>query len=126
MKIVAAASLAIFLAVTCTACQAGTSRLSTLRSTVAGLNLENAEADARSNFARGDNRFIGVVDVGCHAPGREGIALEKLVRTYGLRCLDGTSDVIENSHHRALQETVAKYGVAYNKCLAALIGARSN
>ena len=122
------ASLALVMAISIafTACQTAPSRLATLRDTVSQLNLNDPEADAESNFARGDARFIGVVDVGCHAPGREGLALKALVATHGLRCLAGTSDVVENSEHRALQEKVSRYGIAYNKRMAALIAARSN
>ena len=126
MKMAAVASSLMLLAALCTGCRTEPSKLKTLRTTVAGLNLADPEADAVRNFSLGDTRFIGIRDVGCHAPGREGIELGDLVKAHGLRCLDGTTDALEDDAHRVLQGKVVQYGIAYNKRLAALIAARSN
>lgn len=105
---------------------ADSTSVSTLRTTLSCLNLEDPAADAERNFAHGDSRFIGVRDYSCAAPGREGMELESLVATHGLRCLEGTTDALEGHEHEALQRQAKAYGIKYNIELARLIQGRPN
>jgi hypothetical protein len=105
---------------------AGTTETAILKATISELNLEDPASDARSNFVRGDFRFIGVIDYACHLPGREGIPLEPLAERYGMRCLEGTTDTPESPEHKELQGVVSRYGIIYNATLAQLIAERSN
>ncbi len=98
-----------------------TSDYAILRTTVSGLTMDNPAHDAKQNFEHGDKRFIAVCDYSCHAPGREGIALEAFVRSYGMRRLDGTTDTPEGDEHSDLIRKVSQYGIEYNRELAALL-----
>ena len=122
MKI-SVAALALILALPILA---AASEVATLRTTLSCLNLKDPASDARRNFAHGDLRFIGVRDYSCSAPGREGLELEPLIASHGLRCLDGTTDALEGPEHSTLQRHASTYGIEYNKELASLIQGRPN
>lgn len=91
------------------------SKTAILKTTLASLDLANPTNEAERNFAHGDWRLIGVTDYSCMPPGREGIALEPLARTVGLRCLEGTSDALEGSEHERLDQVARLYAIAYNR-----------
>ncbi|HET9049009.1 MAG TPA: hypothetical protein VFN29_08640 [Chiayiivirga sp.] len=95
-----------------------------LKTTLAGLNLDNPDDDARHNAAHGDLRLIGVTDYSCHPPGREGLELASFAETYGLRCLDGTSDVIESKEFGELDKQARDYSVQYNRAIVEFIRQR--
>jgi hypothetical protein len=87
-----------------------------LTATLATLNLANPIKDLDANLKRNDRRFIGVASYACDAPGVVG-SDEPLTRsaTYGLRCLEGTGDIIESDEHMRLIQKARDYALAYNK-----------
>lgn len=87
-----------------------------LTATLATLNLANPIKDLNANLKRNDRRFIGVASYACDAPGVRG-SDEPLTRsaTYGLRCLEGTGDIIESNEHLLLIDKARAYALAYNK-----------
>ncbi len=93
--------------------------------TLSSLNLADPSEDVRRNTTEGDYRFVGVIDYSCHLPGREGLDLERLAKTYGMRCLAGTSDVIESDEFGVLMEQARQYGIRYNTVLNELLSKRS-
>ena len=86
-----------------------------LTATLATLNLANPIKDLDANLKRNDRRFIGVASYACDAPGVRG-SDEPLTRsaTYGLRCLEGTGDIIESDEHLRLIQKATDYALAYN------------
>ena len=93
------------------------SQTALLTETLATLNLASPLADLNANLERQDLRFVGVNSYTCMAPGLGGIDSE-LPQQYGLRCLFGTSDFIENPHHAALMSAALRYAARYNAELA--------
>ena len=100
------------------------SNTSVLKATIAELNLVDPPSDARRNAAQGDLRLIGVTDFACHPPGREGDELASFAEAHGLRCLAGTSDVIESKEHAELDRQVRDYGIQYNKAIVDIVQQR--
>jgi hypothetical protein len=88
----------------------------TLTATLATLNLANPIKDLDANLKRNDRRFIGVASYACDAPGVVG-SDEPLTRSaiYGLRCLEGTGDIIESDEYMRLIQKARDYALAYNK-----------
>jgi hypothetical protein len=88
----------------------------TLTATLATLNLASPTSDLDANLKQSDRRFIGVASYACDAPGVRG-SDEPLTRsaTYGLRCLEGTGDIIESGEHLRLIQKARDYALAYNK-----------
>jgi hypothetical protein len=86
-----------------------------LTATLATLNLANPIKDLDANLKRNDRRFIGVASYACDAPGVRGTD-EPLTRsaTYGLRCLEGTGDIIESDEHLRLIQKATDYALTYN------------
>ena len=86
-----------------------------LTATLATLNLAHPIKDLDANLKRNDRRFIGVASYACDAPGVRG-SDEPLTRspTFGLRCLEGTGDVIESDEHFRLMQKATDYALAYN------------
>lgn len=86
-----------------------------LKATLMTLNLAHPIKDLNINLKRNDRRFIGVASYACDAPGVRG-SDEPLTRSanYGLRCLEGTGDVIESDEHLRLIQKAADYALAYN------------
>jgi hypothetical protein len=86
-----------------------------LTATLATLNLGNPIKDLDANLKRSDRRFIGVASYACDAPGVRG-SDEPLTRSaaYGLRCLEGTGDIIESDEHLRLIRKATDYALAYN------------
>lgn len=87
-----------------------------LAETLATLNLSNPIADLEANIAKGDKRFIGINGYTCSAPGVESAEDDRLVVSskYGLRCLTGTSDVLESNKQKLLIDKALAYARIYN------------
>jgi hypothetical protein len=87
-----------------------------LAETLAALNLSNPIADLEANIAKGDMHFIGINGYSCNAPGVVSDEDELLVMSakYGLRCLAGTSDVLESNKQKVLIDRALEYARTYN------------
>lgn len=89
-----------------------------LRAETKTLNLPNPETDLRTQIAAKSYRFLGVSGyVGCYPHGLTAAQIG-LVKKYGIRCIDGTGDVIESEEHGTLMKEVVRYATAYNAALA--------
>jgi len=84
-----------------------------LKKTLGSLNLEDPKKDVEKSVANKDIRFVGIYGYSCSAPGIEEEYLS-LTQKYGLRCLKGTSDNIEDDEHHRLIQTAIKYAEEYN------------
>jgi len=91
------------------------SPIAVLTATLAMMNLSNPIADLEANAAKGDRRFIGINGYACHAPG-VGEKDDQFVTSssYGIRCLEGTGDVIEGNKHKRLIDKAIEYARIYN------------
>ena len=89
------------------------SQVCELTRTLANLNLRDPISDLDRNLRSGDHRFIGINAYSCTAPGAED-AKEPWSQEYGMRCLAGTSDVIEGDAHMTLIGKASSYARAYN------------
>jgi outer membrane lipoprotein LolB len=87
-----------------------------LAATLSKLSLENPIKDLDANLKRNDRRFVGIYGVACDTPGVSE-ADRKFVRSakFGRRCLDGTTDLVENDKHLALIQEAVKYATTYNQ-----------
>ena len=116
----AASVLFVALAAACAShaapAQPASSAVGTLRHTLSELNIDSPREDLRKNRSRGDNRFVGINGFTCLPPGLDDKEIA-LVRKYGLRCLEGTSDMIEGKEHEKLLSRAIAYATAYNKTL---------
>ena len=88
-----------------------------IKTTLRMLNLDDPASDVRANVAFGDFRFVGVTDYSCNAPIRGESPLRQAVERYGLRCLDGTTDMIEGEEYVELARVARGYAIAYNQAL---------
>lgn len=79
------------------------------------MNIERPELGVEKNIADKDPRFIGIYGYVYCTPGVEKNDLS-LTDKYGIRCLDGISDAIENEHGKLI-ETAIKYTEEYNHIL---------
>ncbi len=93
-----------------------TSNTAILKTTLSSLNIEEPEKDINKNIKNNDLRFICVCGYACYTPGVEQNDLS-LTTKYGIRCLDGTSDMIENDEHAQLIKDARKYAEHYNALL---------
>ena len=84
-----------------------------LARTLASLNLLNPVIDLDANLKRGERRFVGINGYVCTAPGVEEEDAQ-LLRHYGMKCLEGTSDMIEGDEHESLIRKAEKYAREYN------------
>jgi len=87
-----------------------------LKTVLAGLNLEHPSIDLKTNIDNGDYRCIGINGYMCWPPGVQETEFH-FIQKYGKRCLEGTSDVIENNEHMKLIRTARKYAENYNRLL---------
>jgi hypothetical protein len=85
---------------------------SQLRETLSHLSLATPVADLDQNLASGDKRFVCVRGVTSYAPGVDDAS--ELPGRYGMRCLDGTSDALENADHEKLMDSATSYARVYN------------
>ena len=89
-----------------------------LRTEAKTLDLANPETDLRTQIAAKSYKFIGVSGyVGCYPHGLTATDID-LVKKHGIRCIAGTSDVVESKEHGALMEEVTRYTTTYNAALA--------
>lgn len=93
-----------------------------LSTTLSHLNLKDPGQDAKEHVASGDLRPIGLNGYTCSVPGPKGNSLPPKV---GIRCLDGTSDVVESQKHGYLLEVARAYAIAYNEALDRLVNAKN-
>jgi hypothetical protein len=92
------------------------SNIPVLEKTLSALNLDNPTKDLDFNLAHHDRRFVGIYGYTCDAP--EVTEAEwKIIHSgkYGMRCLEGTGDVVEGSVHKALIGKATKYAITYNR-----------
>ncbi len=93
-----------------------TANIEILKKTLKGLNLDDPTADMEKQTANNDLRFVGINGYTCYPPGVEKEDM-KLAQKYDIRCLEGTSDNIENEGHGKLIEAAIKYAETYNRAL---------
>ncbi len=93
-----------------------TPKVAILWRTLENLNLPNPAEDAEKHIVNNDFRFIGIFGYSCYSPGVDKDNLS-LTEKYGIRCLEGTSDVIEDDLHMRLFEEAIKYAETYNRAL---------
>jgi hypothetical protein len=74
----------------------------------------DAQRDLFAALARGDKRFVGVYGVASEVPG---VTDSRLVRRFGVRFIDGTSDVRATPESRRLNILARDYARRYNKLL---------
>jgi outer membrane lipoprotein LolB len=92
------------------------SALVTLETTLNSLDLVHPERDMEKNVSLGDFHFIGINGYTCEIPESKDYS-DTLIKRYGLRCLAGTSDMIEGEEHAKLIKKADEYAVSYNKAL---------
>jgi len=92
------------------------SQLAVLKTEIASFNLSNPEEDVERNYANNDKRFIAVVGIAAYCPGLTKDETS-LLNKYGIRTIDGTSDMIESEEHGQLQAKATRYAEHYNKAL---------
>lgn len=106
--------LLAMLVVSVEACSGGSSHcLARIDATqLRSLRLDNAGSDALRAAETGDFRFIGVYGFTAEVPGME----EKggLVKKYGVRMIQGTSDAPCDEEHAQLDARAREYARAYN------------
>lgn len=92
------------------------SNIPVLEKTLSALSLNNPTKDLDFNLAHNDRRFVGIYGYTCDAP-EVTDAEWKIIHSgkYGMRCLEGTGDVVEGSVHKALIGMAMKYAIAYNR-----------
>lgn len=82
------------------------------------LKIENAIADAREASERGDRRLLGIQGMGTFVPGP--YSYEDAALKFGITPIPGTSDMLINDEHAALQDNARHYAAAYNAEMARL------
>lgn len=89
-----------------------------MREEIKTLNLANPISDLQSHINAGSYRFVGVNGlVACYPHGVSPYQTD-LVEKYGVRCIAGTSDALENEEHATMVKAVIKYASIYNSKLA--------
>lgn len=91
-----------------------TPNVAILWKTLGNLNLDNPAEDIEKHIANKDISFVGINSYSCSAPGVDNLSL---TQKYGIRCLAGTSDVIEGDVYRRLFEEAIRYSEKYNRTL---------
>ena len=82
----------------------------------------NAENDFREAITNHDLRFVGMMGYSLIIPGVEDLEKYRLYRKhFGVRVIEGTSDVIISEEHRHLQGLAYNYALQYNKLLIIFI-----
>jgi len=102
-----------------------TSDTEILRTILGSLNLESPEKDLNKNIRSGDLRFVCICGYACYTPGVENSDID-LTKKYGTRCLEGTSDMIENKEHGKLMQTAEQYAKRYNTSLLKKLKLKEN
>jgi len=85
------------------------------------MTLDDPLRDLRSHISAGIYRFIGVNGlVACYPHGVSPYQID-LVKKYGVRCIAGTSDGLENEEHATMVRAVIKYASTYNSKLGSFL-----
>lgn len=92
------------------------SNVTVLKSTLETLDLEHPEEDVTRNVAKGEFTFFGINGYSCDIP-NDKLDFNPLIQEYGIRCLEGTSDMVEGEEHRRLIERATVYAQSYNSSL---------
>jgi hypothetical protein len=87
-----------------------------LKKELGSLNLTKPEKDLIKNIEANDFRFVCICGYTCFAPGVEKENI-KLTEKYGLKCIKGTNDVIENKEYGDLMQSARDYAMKYNLLL---------
>jgi hypothetical protein len=77
--------------------------------------------DAQQAIARGDMRFVGIMEYSVLTPGVEDWSV---VDRHGVRIVEGTSDVVRCYEQARLTEIAEQYAAAYNRTILAAAGDR--
>src|SRR4051812_14992763 len=111
MGVIAVALLAI------SACQEITvSSPSTQVSSTSGketIHLNDAKGDLAAAWVQDDYRFIGMMGVGLILPGIDSDQQSALIKTFGVKIVDGITDKIDN-RSRLIYKPAHDYAVKYN------------
>jgi len=76
------------------------------------LVVSHAASDAKQALANGDRRLLGFTGVGLEAPGFSG---DPFSYSYGIRMIEGTSDVTCNQEDLHLNQNAWLYAKQYNQ-----------
>lgn len=93
-----------------------TSNTALLRSELETLHINDPDQDMRKKMEKNDFRFVCICGFICYTPSVEKDNL-KLVKIYGRRCLEGTSDGIDSEEHGKLIGVAIDYADKYNSLL---------
>jgi hypothetical protein len=79
----------------------------------------NVRREVKRAIRRGDCRLIGIGGIGLFFPGLEDRdnAVQKAVREFGYRFIEGTSDYAEDAEQAAYQQVAYNYARRYNLLL---------
>lgn len=72
--------------------------------------------DAKQAIAKGDFRLVAVYGYTLIIPGLNG-DLSKYEKLYGIRVIEGTSDVMQNEEHGKLNALASEYAKKYNRII---------
>jgi hypothetical protein len=94
----------------------------TLAASLRILNIADPAKDLDSNLSRGNTRFVGIYGYSCSPPGfdenakdHDFTADQKLEISHGVKCIEGTGDVIpDDPQYMDLYATAWKYAKTYN------------
>jgi hypothetical protein len=78
------------------------------------LESANVSLDVRDAIRSNDFRFLGVKGYGLSAPGVTSYAY---VEKFGIKAIDGTSDVLHNAAQMRLQSVAKRYAREYNQLM---------
>jgi hypothetical protein len=86
------------------------------------LNIFDPTKDLDANLSSGNDRFVGIYGYSCSPPGLDESAQgdsftadQRLEISRGVKCIEGTSDVIpDDPQYRDLYQTAWKYAETYN------------
>ena len=82
------------------------------------LRSANVAADVNAAVAKGDSRFLSTMGFAQSWPGVPvDPAGQTLIKQFGWRFIDGSSDVVESDAHGEFKEVAAAYAEAYNTLL---------
>lgn len=86
------------------------------------LVVSHAASDAKQALSKGDRRLLGFTGVGLEAPGFSG---DPFSYSYGLRMIEGTSDVTCNKEDWHLNQNTWLYAKKYNQEMISLTSVKS-
>lgn len=95
-------------------CGVETPNTARLEATLKKLSINMPATDLDTNLRAGDKRFIGINGIVCGPPGVPEADAIAVVRKFGIRCLEGTSDAVQGAKRTQLIDHATKYAEAYN------------